>query len=128
MRKAFPVRRKFDGGIEPGRDGQSLVRGHAFDVAEIHTWKTEARRLLAPPGDGGGGIRKIRRAIDEEKRFAVNPDLKRIPEIFRESVEVSQVVLGRIDLAQEDLLIVAIPAAGPVFVGPAKAEGEVRLP
>lgn len=32
-----------------------------------------------------------------------------------------------IDLSGEDVLILAVPTTGPVFIGPAEAEGEVGL-
>jgi hypothetical protein len=48
-------------------------------------------------------------------------------EIEQQALDVGEVVGWGVVLGDQHLLILAIPAAGPVFVGPAEAERKIRL-
>ena len=116
---------EFDQGIKQGVVG---VDG----VAEtLHGGEEEAEQalgldVLAPAGDGGGGVGQELGPVDEQQGLAVDADVAGVAEDRLQLGDEGEVVFRGVLLADEDVLFLAVPAAGPVFVGPAEAEGQVE--
>jgi hypothetical protein len=57
----------------------------------------------------------------------VDTDVARVVEIGDQGAEMGFVVGEGVMLGDQHVVVLAVPAAGPVFVGPAEAEGEIGL-
>ena len=57
----------------------------------------------------------------------MDADIARVVEIGEQGAEMGFVVGEGIVLGNQHFLVLAIPAAGPVFIGPAEAEREIGL-
>ena len=66
-------------------------------------------------------------AVDEKKRSAFDEDVAGVPEGRQQRFDVVAVVLLVVDLRQKDFIVGAVPASCPILIGPAEAEGKVRL-
>ena len=67
--------------------------------------------------------------VDLEEDLAVNADGARVLKIGKKILKMGfpLFLCGGVGLLEKDLLIVALPAAGPAFVGPGQAEGNVNV-
>ena len=79
----------------------------------------------APSFDGLGCIGKQCGPVDKKQRSVADVDVPWILEILGNVLDEVKVVLGRMFLADEQVLFPPVPAPCPVLVGPAQAEGEV---
>ncbi len=57
----------------------------------------------------------------------MDADVARVAEIGEQGAEMGFVVGEGVVLGDQHLLVLSIPAASPVFVGPAEAKGEIGL-
>ena len=103
-----------------------LAADAGFDGAEENFTDAEATGFLAPDGNSLNGIGEAGDPVNEEERLAMDANVTGIAEGIGEPTDVREVVLRIVLLADEDLAFKAIPGAGPIFIGPAEAEGKVR--
>src|SRR5262249_36819145 len=114
-------------GVEAQRPRIVALIREAFDSAKEQFAHAGFLRLLPPDRRRSPRRGEPVRAVDEEKWPAVHPDVPPVPKRPDEPTDMGAVVLLRVLLLDQDCLIQAVPAPRPVFVGPAEAEGEVRL-
>ena len=57
----------------------------------------------------------------------MNADVARVVKIGEQGEEMGFVIGEGVVLGDQRFLVLAVPAAGPVFVGPAKTEREIGL-
>ena len=116
-------RRKLDRRVEAVGPGIGAVE--AVEAGEV-----EAGQPLGfgdpPPAVGrGGGLAEQARPVDRYQRPAFDLDVPRVAERRQQIPQKPLVAFGGMPLGEQHLLLQAVPGAGPVFVGPADAEGEV---
>src|SRR3970282_823027 len=111
-------------GVEP----RVALRTHveAPDDAEIQLADAGAAALLAPPAHGRLRIGKQVRPINDEQRPAVDSEVARVAEMPDQVPDHGEIVLRRVVLPDQDLVVLAVPAPGPVLIRPTKAERQVR--
>lgn len=123
-----PVGLEVESGIEAIELGVAVAfGGEAFHLHQIEAIEAGLLGELAPKGGGGAGIREPGSAVDEEEGFVVDADVARIMEIGEQGAEMGFVVGEGVVLGDQHFLVLTVPAASPVFVGPAEAEGEIGL-
>ena len=81
--------------------------------------------VLTPYGEGFFCVRKMLGAIDQKYRPTFLANIAGIIEHRHKIANEIDVVVGEIFLGNEDLVISSIPAAGPVFIGPAHTKRHV---
>ena len=119
------MRRKLDGGIELPctRTRRARVLNECkTDITEACGSRSAPERLCRALGIG----QQIG-AIDQQQRPAGDADVARIPKRRQKILEEALLVLWRIALRDQELAVAAVPASRPIFVGPANAEGKIRL-
>ncbi len=119
--------RKLDHGIKAIVGG-----GNAFTETLHHDQVQFAEPgrsdMSSPALQGRLGVRQQRRTINEEDRLAVDSDV-----IFRSNdpfdvPDEGKVIFRGMPLGNENIAVFAIPAARPIFVGPANAKGKGGFP
>ena len=65
-------------------------------------------------------------AVDEEQRAVANADIARVLEMPGQIVDERRFVVAVVALLQQDFPVVALPCAGPVFVGPHDHERKIE--
>ena len=73
------------------------------------------------------GSGRWKRAVHEEHRLAVDPEVAVVGERLRQPLEVRDVVVGGVRLRQQDGVRLSVPRARPRLVRPAEQEREVGL-
>ena len=80
----------------------------------------------APPApEGRRRIGQLLRKIDEHYRRPIDADVAGIPKEWQSPLNESDIVLRRVGLPDEHLILIAVPTARPVLVGPAETEIDV---
>src|SRR4029453_4177781 len=79
----------------------------------------------APGGGGALRVGAVVRSVDAEDRTSLDRYVARISEGFHQPADVSEIVLVRVRLLDEDIPLLAEPAARPGLVRPAEAEREI---
>jgi hypothetical protein len=82
-------------------------------------------RLLAPHPRRRDDVGNQLRLVDDQQRAAVDAQVAPVGEQAQERLEEPPAVVEAVALLDQQALVAAVPAAGPVLVGPAHAEREV---
>ncbi len=101
------------------------LSGEALHLHQIEAFEATELGLLAPEGGSGKGIRQCGGAVDQKQGFVPDTDVARVVEKGQQGLDVGEVVCLGVVLGDQHLLILAIPAACPVFIGPAEAEWKI---
>jgi len=121
-----PVGLEVECGVEAIVIGAPLALcGEALHLHQIEAFKAAELGLLAPEGGSGKGIRQCGGAVDQKQGFVPDTDVARVVEKGQQGLDVGEVVCLGVVLGDQHLLILAIPAACPVFIGPAEAEWKI---
>jgi len=67
------------------------------------------------------------RMIDKKNRAPFNPDVTGIAEIAEQIIPEGNIVFRAVLLCDEYFLVLSVPAASPVLVGPVEAEGHINF-
>ena len=116
------VRRKLDGHVEAERGGILHVE---LDHPQ-HDFADAVLAAVAPPAFGSRArIGQQRGPVDDHQGTTIDADVSRIGD-QRDQVGDETLVIGLgMVLADQDILVLPIPAPGPVLVRPADAEREI---
>ena len=119
------MRRKLDGAVHP-------VNGRIVGVETLHHEQQGGdgeffRPDFPPAGDGFGRVRNESGPVQNEQRPATGPDVPGILEMPAEIGEKRLRVRVRIILLEDDLAVVSIPAARPVFVCPHDGKWKIQF-
>ncbi len=120
------VRRELDGAVEAMGARIAIAEGLRHD--EQRVLAVPLAEQAAPALEGRGGVRDDAGAVEHEQGPALHPDVARVLEAAREAGQQPGLVLGPVVLGDEHVLLGAVPAPGPVLVGPHQAEREVHAP
>src|SRR6185295_10705311 len=104
--------------------------GHAetADDAEVDFADPRTAALAAPPLDRRPRIRQQVRPVHEHEGPPIDPDVSRIAKMPDQVLDHGDIVLRGMALRDQDFIVLAIPAAGPVLIRPAQAERHSRGP
>ncbi len=121
------VRRKLHGGIEAEGAGITIRHGQleGLDGGQVDLADTLLPAQRPPSVGDLLQIRNERGPVDQEQRPAADSDAARRAEIFHEVEDEGGIALDGVLLLDQDLGVLAVPAPGPVLVGPCEAEGRV---
>jgi hypothetical protein len=72
-------------------------------------------------------MRQRSRAVDNQKRLAADTDIAGVSQILCNIGDERQIVLRRVPLTDQNFGFGAIPAPGPVLIGPADAERQIKI-
>jgi len=117
------MRRKFHAAVKP--EGQEFFVVVGEGRTEVDLAQPGLAAMIAPDLRGSRRIRQVLHPVHDENRLAVHADVTRIGKGRGEFLDECQIVLRAILLRNQYLVISRIPAAGPVFIGPAETEGHV---
>ena len=118
------VRREVDQTVEAV--ALVILEAKGRGAVERQFAQAQLPRQGPPAFRGGLGVRQQLGAIDDQDRLAAHADVARIGHVASHVAEDRQVVLRRVVLADQDVGLVAVPAPGPVLVGPAQGERQVQ--
>jgi len=121
----LPVGGELHGSVEADIPRIDLV-SEALHPGEIWIWQPGLDAHLAPDIGRPSGIGEIARPVDEEERPTVDPHVALVGQGGEQMLHVMPIVLGRVLLGEQHLVLVPVPPARPVLVGPAEAEGKAR--
>ena len=118
------VRRELDRAVEA-----VFARVVVAEALRHHEQRVLARLRLEQPAPAGDRVPRVRDhadAVDHQQRPAADADVAPVGEVAREAADQRQLVLGPVVLGDEDVLVGAVPAPGPVLVGPHQAERQLE--
>src|SRR5262249_10599044 len=95
--------------------------------AEVEIAQSEASCFLAPDRGHRPGMRHLVEPIDDQQRPPFDADVAPVGEHRQVMADERPAVVLRVLLADQNFLIAAVPAPGPVLVCPADAEREFGL-
>lgn len=96
-----------------------VIHAEAFDPHKIDLAYARLAPCLPPGGQSPGQVRNDIAAIHQHHGLTRNPDITRITQVRRQITGKVLMLRWIISLRDEHLLITAIPAPRPVFIGPA---------
>ena len=115
-----------DAGIEPEGLGPSGGRSVALHPAEVEIGDAQLLGLLPPEVEGPLGVGQLLGPVDEHERPTVDLDVAIVGKGGGQPPDVGQVVGLAELLGHQHLAGAGVPVAGPLLVGPAEGEREVR--
>src|SRR5690242_6105537 len=119
------VRREIDRRIEPHRVDVDDV-GNPHD-AEMQLPDAGVTTLLAPDVDHFPYVRNLPNAVDQQHRFAFEPQVARVPQDRHDVGNEPPCESIGVALADDHVAFAAVPPPTPVLIRPANAERKVRL-
>ncbi|KUP01562.1 hypothetical protein AR276_02630 [Stenotrophomonas maltophilia] len=117
------VRREFDGGIKA--DIARIRSLEALDVGQVDLAHAVVAAPAAPALGSRPGVGQQVRAIDQQHRPTLDLQCTAVAQVGRDMCDEGQIVLCAVLLADQDVVVAAVPASCPVLVGPAQAERQV---
>ena len=104
-----------------------LARNGAFEADEVELSDPRVGRISPPDLRRALRIGEERCPVDHEQGLAVDPYVPLVGKHAAEKLDMAAVVVHAVPLLEENFLVLAVPAARPVLVRPAEAEGKVGL-
>jgi len=108
------VRGELDRCVESEQCEVRMLSGERLDRAEVGSADTESVRLSPPHIRSPPRVRKPTGPVNEQERPAVDPDMAGVGERLGQRSDVTEVVVGRVCLAEEDLPLAAAPRPPPL--------------
>ena len=115
-----------DRGIQAEGLGTAGRRSPALHPAEVEVGEPEPLGLGAPDLRRPPRVGELPGPVDQHEGPAVDLDVAVVGECGGQPPDMGQVVRVAELLAHEDLARLGVPVPGPLLVGPAEGDGEVR--
>ena len=119
-------RHEADAGVEAEGLGATGGRAPALDPAQVEVGEAQPLRLGPPQVGGPLRVGQALCPVDEHQWPAVDLDVAVVGERGGQPPDVGQVVGVAELLGHQHPAGLGVPVAGPLLVGPAQGEGEVR--
>ena len=117
------MRRKLGGRVEAVT--ARVMVGKGLDHDAIGLLFAVFQADFAPARQGGRHVGQQLGVIDEQHRPPLHPDIAGIGKVAQQIPHDGPIILRAVFLVDQDFLVHAVPAAGPIFVGPVQAKRHV---